>query len=145
RISHRLHPSQLGSLGLTRALASLCGQFARQTDVKTDFVHGDIPTLPPEVETCLYRVAQEAIQNATKHSGASRIRVKLSAESGAIRLRVSDDGRGFDPASERTSGLGLVSMAERVRAAGGELSVDSAVGQGARIEVSIALTERLDP
>jgi len=140
RISRRLHPSQLGLLGLRRALASLCGVFARQTGVPIDFVHDDIPTLPPQVDTCLYRVAQEALQNATKHSRCRLIRVELTAGANAIRLRVSDDGRGFDPAAaEHNSGLGLVSMAERVRAAGGELTVQAAVGQGACVAVSIPL------
>ncbi|HMF94042.1 MAG TPA: PAS domain S-box protein [Vicinamibacterales bacterium] len=145
RISHRLHPSQLGFLGLKRALASLCREFARQTDVKIDFVCGDNPKLPPEIDTCLYRVAQEAIQNATKHSRCRAIRVELAARADAICLRVSDDGRGFDPtAADHNSGLGLVSMAERVRAAGGELAVQSTVGHGAQIEVSIPLPQPIE-
>ncbi len=140
RISHRLHPTQLTLLGLTKALSSLCGAFARQTDVEIEFVHDDIPQLLPEVSTCLYRIAQEAIQNATKHSGCHMIGVKLSAGPDAIRLCVSDVGRGFDPtAPEYSAGLGLVSMAERARSVGGQLSVQSAVNQGTRIEVSIPL------
>jgi PAS domain S-box-containing protein len=140
RISHRLHPTQLTLLGLTKALSSLCAAFARQTDVEIDFVHDEIPQLPPEVSTCLYRIAQEAIQNAAKHSGCQLIGVKLSAGPDAIRLCVSDVGRGFDPtAAEYSAGLGLVSMAERARSVGGQLSVQSVVNQGTRIEVSIPL------
>jgi two-component system, NarL family, sensor kinase len=140
RLSHRLHPSQLAVLGLTKALASLCEAFARRTDVEVDFVHGDLPGLPSEVNACLYRIAQEAIQNATKHSQCGRIAVELSASREAVRLCVRDAGRGFDPAAtEHSAGLGLVSMAERARSVGGELSVQSAVNQGTRVEVSVPL------
>ena len=107
-----------------------------------DFQTEAIPTLSAEVTTCLYRVAQEAIRNAARHSGAGRVRVELVARSGAIWLRVSDEGRGFDrAATEGGSGLGLVSMTERVRSVGGELSVRSDVGRGTQIEVSIPLMQ----
>ncbi len=140
RISHRLHPTQLALLGLTKALSRLCKAFARQTGAEIAFVSDDIPQLPPEVSTCLYRVAQEAIQNATKHSECTTIRVELSASADGIRLSVSDAGRGFDPTdAEHVSGLGLVSMTERARSVGGELSVRSAPDQGTRIAVSIPL------
>ncbi len=141
RISHRLHPTQPSLLGLTKALSNLCEAFARQTDARIDFVHDDeMPRLPAEVETCLYRVGQEAIQNATKHSLCRRIDVELSAKSGAVRLCVSDAGQGFDPAAiEHNAGLGLVSMAERARSVGGQLSVDSAINRGTRIEVLVPL------
>ena len=141
RISHRLHPSQLVLLGLTKALSSLCEAFARQTDVTIDFIHDDaVPRLAPEVETCLYRVAQEAIQNAAKHSRCDRIGVALSIASGAVRLCVSDAGQGFDSAAaEYGSGLGLVSMAERARSVGGHISIQAEVDQGTRIEISIPL------
>jgi PAS domain S-box-containing protein len=143
RISHRLHPTQLALLGLSRALSRLCAAFARQTGVDISFAaNDDIPRLPQEISTCLYRVAQEAIQNAAKHSRSTHVRVELSAAPDVIRLHVSDAGCGFDPAiAERQSGLGLVSMAERARSIGGELSVTSAVGQGTRVEASIPLPE----
>jgi len=140
RISHRLHPTHLALLGLTKAISGFCRAFARQTNVEIDFVHDDIPQLRSEVSTCLYRIAQEAIQNATKHSGCHQIGVKLSAGSDVVRLCVSDVGRGFDAtAPEYRAGLGLVSMAERARSVGGQLSIHSALNQGTRIEVSIPL------
>jgi signal transduction histidine kinase len=141
RISHRLHPTQPSLLGLTKALSNLCEAFARQTDVRIDFVHDDeIPRLPTEIETCLYRVGQEAIQNATKHSLSDRISVELSARSGSVRLCVSDTGQGFNPgATEHNYGLGLVSMAERARSVGGQLTVRSAINQGTHIEVLVPL------
>lgn len=143
RISHRLHPTQLALLGVTKALSSLCAAFARQTNVSIDFACDDIPQLSPEVNTCLYRVAQEAIQNAAKHSRCDTIRVELRMTSDGVRLCVSDAGQGFDvKAAQKNAGLGLVSMAERARSVGGDLSVDSAVNRGTRIEVAIP-TSRL--
>jgi signal transduction histidine kinase len=140
RISHRLHPAQLALLGLTKAIAGLCEGFARRTEIRIDFVEGDLPKLPAETNVCLYRIAQEAIQNAAKHSECGQISVTLSAAADAVRLCVSDAGRGFDPsAAHYSSGLGLVSMAERARSVGGQLSVRSAVDKGTRIEVTIPL------
>jgi PAS domain S-box-containing protein len=142
RLSHGLHPSQLALLGLTKTLSGFCEEFARQNPIAIDFQTDAIPKLSAEVTTCLYRVAQEAIRNAARHSGAGRVRLELVARSGAIWLRVSDEGRGFDrAATEGGSGLGLVSMTERVRSVGGELSVRSEVGRGTRIEVSIPLMQ----
>jgi PAS domain S-box-containing protein len=140
RLSHRLHPSQLEYLGLTQALSSLCEEFARQQRLKVDFDHEEVPRLPTEIATCLYRVAQEAIRNAGKHSGRSRVRLTLAATQDSVSLGVSDSGRGFDKAAAQAgSGLGLVSMAERVRGVGGALSIRSALNGGTRIDVSIPL------
>src|SRR5215471_8535437 len=97
RLSHRLHPSQLPILGLTKALSGLCNEFARQNRIQVDFTHNDVPTLSPEVTISLYRVVQEAIRNAEKHSGSSHIRIELARTSDCLRLSVSDAGRGFDP------------------------------------------------
>src|SRR5262249_3341509 len=138
RLSHRLHPSQLAYIGLTKSLAAFCQEFARRKGIRVDFAHDEIPELPAEVTTCLYRVAQEAIRNAEKHSGCSRIGVKLATSSESVCLSVTDSGRGFSVAAiEGTQGLGLVSMAERAHSLGGELSVRSEVDRGTRIEVSI--------
>ena len=139
-LSHRLHPSRLAHIGLTNALSRLCDEFAQQGSMDIDFHHDEIPELPSEVTTCLYRVAQEAIRNAEKHSGSRRVRVELAARSDSILLCVSDSGRGFAATSvECSTGLGLVSMAERVRSMGGALSVQSEVNRGTRIEASIPL------
>jgi two-component system NarL family sensor kinase len=140
RISHRLHPSKLALLGLTKALSRLCESFAKRSDVEIEFLPGEMPRLPPEISTCLYRIAQEAIQNAAKHSQCPRIVVELSANVEAVRLSVSDTGCGFDSeAGGHKAGLGLVSMAERASSVGGDLSVRSAVNQGTKIEVTIPL------
>jgi PAS domain S-box-containing protein len=139
-LSHRLHPSRLTHIGLTNALSRLCDEFAQQGSMDIEFHHDEIPELPSEVTTCLYRVAQEAIRNAEKHSGSRRVRVELAVRSDSVRLRVSDSGRGFAATSvESGTGLGLVSMAERVRSVGGAFSVQSEVNRGTRIEASIPL------
>jgi two-component system, NarL family, sensor kinase len=138
RLSHRLHPAHLAYLGLTQAVASICGEFSRQTAIAIDFEHDDVPALPSDIATCLYRVAQEAIRNAARHSGSSRVRVQLTALPDSISLCVSDTGRGFDPGANGTgAGLGLMSMAERVRNLGGHLAVRSAIDQGTRVEATI--------
>ena len=100
-LSHRLHPSRLAHIGLTNALSTLCDEFARQGSMDIDFHHDEIPDLPSEVTTCLYRVAQEAIRNAEKHSGSRRVRVELAARPDAIMLCVSDSGLGFAATSAR--------------------------------------------
>jgi len=145
RLARRLHPSQLEYIGLTRALANLCDEYARQSGMAIDFASADVPaTLPPEVAVCLYRVAQEAIRNAVKHSGTARVHVDLRASEDVIRLCVQDAGKGF---VERTvaggPGLGLVSMAERIDSIGGAWSVVSEIDRGTRIEASAPLRAAL--
>ena len=118
--------------------AEPCYKTKRITDVEIDFVHDAIPKLQADVNVCIYRIAQEAIQNATKHSQCRQINVTLTASADGVRLSIVDAGRGFDPgAAEHSSGLGLVSMAERARSVGGQLTLRSAVGQGTCVEVSI--------
>jgi len=142
RLSRRMHPSQLTYLGLTRAVSGLCEEFARQNAMTIEFDHGELPKLPPDITMCVYRVVQEAIRNAQRHSGSRRVRVELSSQADTLRLSVSDGGRGFDVAAEGSSGLGLVSMTERIRGLSGELAIRSAVDQGTRIDVSIPLPHR---
>jgi len=142
-LSHRLHPSRLTHIGLTNAISRLCDEFAQQGSMDIDFRRDDIPDLPSEVTTCLYRVAQEAIRNAEKHSGSRQVRVELAARPDSILLRVSDSGLGFAATSAASStGLGLVSMAERMRSVGGALSVQSEVNRGTHIEASVPIPPR---
>jgi signal transduction histidine kinase len=141
RLSHRLHPSQVALVGLTKALATYCADFGRQNGIQVDFKHEKVPDLPSTITTCLYRVAQEALKNAEKHSGAHRVHVELAATSDAVSLCVSDSGRGFSSAeTESGPGLGLMSMAERVRSVGGELSIQSDINRGTRVEASVPLS-----
>jgi PAS domain S-box-containing protein len=141
RIAQQLHPAVLDDLGLEPALRSHCAAFARMSGIAVRFSSrgvGQPP--PPDVALCLYRVAQEALRNTAKHSGAPRASVMLTGGSGAIRLSISDPGSGFDPGDARgRGGLGITSMEERVRLAGGSIRVESQSGKGTRIRVHVPL------
>jgi PAS domain S-box-containing protein len=141
-VSRRLHPSQVELLGLVRALANFCKDFALRNSMEIRFVHPVPPSNPsPDVALCLFRVAQEAIRNVHKHSGVREALVELTEVSGALHLRVSDSGAGFDPASlDNAPGIGLLSMEERLRSMGGELAVQSTLGGGTTVEASIPLS-----
>jgi PAS domain S-box-containing protein len=141
-VSRRLHPSQVELLGLVRALANFCKDFASRNSMEIRFVHPVLPSNPsPDVALCLFRVAQEALRNVHKHSGVREALVELTEVSGALHLRVSDSGAGFDPASLDTApGIGLLSMEERLRSMGGELAVQSTLGGGTTVEASIPLS-----
>ena len=145
KVSHGLHPALLDLLGLTAAMAEFCKEFSRLNEIEIDFVHREVPPmLPKEVTLCLYRVAQEAVRNAQKHSGCRQVRVELTGASDSIRLRVSDSGEGFEPGSAQADRLGLVSMAERVQSLGGELLVQSRPGCGTSVEARVLLAARLN-
>jgi PAS domain S-box-containing protein len=141
-VSRRLHPSQVELLGLVRALANFCKDFASRNSLQIRFVHPDLPSNPAhDVALCLFRVAQEAIRNVHKHSGVREAIVELKEVSGVLHLRVSDSGAGFDPACLDTApGIGLLSMEERLRSMGGELAVQSTLGAGTTVEASIPLS-----
>jgi signal transduction histidine kinase len=140
-LSHKLHSSRVELLGMVRAMKKLSEEFARQRQVEVAFSSAGVPQLvPPEIGLCLFRVLQEALQNAVKHSGARRIEVRVSAENGDIHLFVSDAGGGFDIAKTRERrGLGLLSMDERMKMVGGSLTIDSAPGRGTRLEARAPL------
>jgi len=126
-LSHRLHSSKLEYLGLASAAAGLCREVSERQGVEIDFQCDDIPkNLHQEISLCLFRVLQEALQNATKHSGSRHFEVSLKCSSEEIALRVSDSGVGFDPNEIiKGQGLGITSMRERLKLIGGELSIDS--------------------
>jgi PAS domain S-box-containing protein len=139
RISHDLHPAKLTQLGLTAAVAELCHAGRPVHQVPMAFTHKDIPrSLPLDVALCLYRVAQESLQNVVRHSGAKQVVVELKKVQNEIHLSVADDGSGFDVESKRTSSaLGLVSMRERVRLVHGRMRIESKPGKGTRVEVKV--------
>jgi len=141
-VSRRLHPSQVELLGLVRALSNFCKDFASRNSMEIRFLHPDLASTPsPDVALCLFRVAQEAIRNVHKHSGVREATVELTELSGALHLRVSDSGAGFDPASlDAAPGIGLLSMEERLRSMGGELAVQSTLGGGTTVEACIPLS-----
>ena len=144
-ISRRLHPSQVELLGLAPALNNFCREFANRNSMRIQFTSACLTCkLPEEASLCLFRVAQEAIRNVHKHSGCREALVELDEISGSLRLRISDRGAGFDPISaESTQGLGLLSMEERLRSMGGELSVHSRPGGGTCIQACIPATQNV--
>jgi PAS domain S-box-containing protein len=139
RLSYKLHPSKLDYLGLAPAVKSLCQEISALGDLEVEFQQGDLPEdLPKDVTLCVFRIAQEALRNCAKHSGADSAQVMLEASSEGIRLRVSDRGSGFDTESEATKkGLGFTSMRERLRIVGGKMDVRSQPMHGTVIEVSV--------
>ena len=137
-LSHDLHPPALDAFGLIEALRIECSTFARRTGLAITF-QGDGITdeQPVEVGLALYRITQEALRNGLAHAGATRVVVSIEAESGMLRLRVQDDGVGFDPARRaQRAGLGISGMRERARLAGASFSVESAPERGTAVIVT---------
>lgn len=135
-----LRPAALDEDGLVATLASQVQVLDRAHSATVRFSSDGVRTLPPGQEAAVLRVAQEALHNALRHSGAELVEVTLAGTAGrGARLRVLDDGRGFDPAAVRRAGrhLGLVSMRDRAAAVGGTLSLESAPGKGTVIELEV--------
>jgi PAS domain S-box-containing protein len=140
-ISHQLHPSKLKYFGIVTAIRSLCRECAERHEVEIHFSHDDIPTAVPwEVSICLFRVLQEALHNAVKHSGVRRFEVKLHETEEGVHLTISDSGVGFDSeAAINRSGLGLVSMRERLRLVQGTLSIGTKPAAGTTIDAFVPI------
>jgi PAS domain S-box-containing protein len=138
-LSHELHSSKLEYLGIVGATKAFCKEFSEGHKVEIDFQNHDLPTsLPRELSLSLFRVLQEALRNATKHSGVKRFEVRLWGSTGEIHLNVSDLGAGFDTEAEmKSTGLGLTSMQERLRLVGGELSINSQPKGGTTIHARV--------
>jgi PAS domain S-box-containing protein len=140
-VSHRLHSPKLEYLGLAAAAASFCREFSDLQKVEVDFHSENFPKeLPQETSLCLFRVLQEALQNATKHSGSRQFQVRLKGEANEIELTVHDSGIGFEPAEAiKGRGLGLTSMRERLKLVDGQLSIDSKPQRGTTIQARVPL------
>lgn len=140
-LSHRLHSSRLRILGLASAASGFCKELSERHGLEIDFLAEGLPkTLPEEISLCLFRVLQEALQNAVKHSGVRRFDVSLVATSTAVELRVRDSGAGFDLEKAAAGhSLGLTSMKERAKLVAGQLHVDSAPGAGTTVRVCVPL------
>lgn len=141
-LSHRLHSSKLEYLCLAGASASLCRELSDRHIMQIDFHCEYVPKdLPQETSLCLFRVLQESVQNAIKHSGSSHFEVSLSGGLDEIQLTVSDSGIGFDPEEAmKGRGIGLASMNERLKLVNGDLSIDSQVQRGTTIHVHVPLS-----
>ena len=142
-LSHRLHSSKLDYLGLAPAARGLCKELSEQHTVEIHFSEAGIARdLSKQISLCLFRVLQEALQNAVKYSGARQLTVELCSQSGQIQLVVCDRGVGFDvQEAMRRQGLGLISMRERLQAVGGELSIDSHPGEGTTVKACVRLSD----
>ncbi len=141
RLSHEMHPAKLEQLGLVAAVRGFCKEFAAAHEMAIEFTDNSVPrAVPKDTALCLYRIAQEALQNVVKHSGGTAARVELATDDGELRLAITDDGVGFDREAMRANGsLGLVSMGERARFVLGRLSIESHAGKGTRVEVRVPI------
>jgi PAS domain S-box-containing protein len=137
QLSHQLHSSKLQHLGLGAALKDLCKNLSEQQGLKIDFgADARLSSLPSEVELCLFRIAQESLNNVLKHSRSSRAQVQLSEIDGIVQLKVSDEGIGFS-SKNPSDGIGLDSMRERLKAVGGQLIIQSAAGRGTQVVAEV--------
>ena len=138
-IAYELHPAILDQLGLVPALRQFASQLAARHGIGLEVSESDWPgELPAGVALALYRVAQEALQNAAKHSGAGGARVSLRGSPEGVALVVSDAGSGFDPATTPSAAsLGLAGMRERLRLVGGALAVESRPGAGTSVTATV--------
>lgn len=144
RLSHGLHPQLLLHAGLAAGLRGYCADFSNETGIEVDLDIADAPVVVPgPAALCLYRVAQEALHNVAKHSGARQVQVTLRRDGDFIVLAVRDAGAGFDHAAaqRQSDGLGLVSIEERIRLAQGSLRVATAPGQGTEVVARVPLSD----
>jgi signal transduction histidine kinase len=142
-LSHDLHSSKLDYLGVATGIRGFCDEFAKQHKVRVDFKDEGVPVhLPRDISLCLFRLAQEGLHNAVKHSGTTQFAVTLRKTANGIQLEVIDGGLGFDvQQAKRSRGLGLVSMQERVHLVHGAFFVDSAPGKGTRVVASVPVVK----
>jgi signal transduction histidine kinase len=145
QMSRRLHPAILDDLGLAAALRAECNAFSQLHGIHTDFSSSNVrKSVPGNAALCLYRVAQESLQNIAKHSRSQKAHVDLAFKEGELELVIEDFGEGFDLEAQkrRKRGLGLISMEERMRIVGGTLTIDSKPGRGTRVLARIPLKSK---
>lgn len=139
-IATRLRPGALDNLGLVDALDWYLRDFEKRSRIRCVYRPQGAPRIPDRAATAAYRIAQEALTNVARHSGASRADVSLRVEEGVLHLAVEDDGKGFDPERlEESKGLGVIGMRERASLVGGTLSVGPGAGGGVRIDLRLPL------
>jgi PAS domain S-box-containing protein len=143
-LAHRLHSSKLEYLGLTAACAGFCRELSDRHKIEIAFHSEGIPKkLPQEIAVCLFRILQEALQNAVKYSGVRHFQVSLIGGLYEIELTIQDSGIGFDPREAiKGSGIGLTSMKERLKLVDGELLLDSQLRRGTTIQARVPLAAK---
>ena len=145
-LSHELHSAKLQYLGIAGAMRGFCREFGEQQKVEIDFhAHDLLSPLSPDTSLCFFRVLQEALHNAVKHSGVRHFEVRLWGTSDEIHLTVQDSGAGFDrKAAKASRGLGLISMEERLKLVNGTLSIDSQPKRGTTLHARVPLNSGSD-
>jgi signal transduction histidine kinase len=139
-LSHELHSAKLEYLGVVPGMRSWCREFAERQNIEITFRSDVSSALPFEIGVTLFRVVQEALHNAVKHSGVKSFVVQLLENSNQIHLIIRDSGKGFDlQAALQGKGLGLTSMRERVRLVNGTIVIDSKPMGGTSIDVCLPL------
>jgi PAS domain S-box-containing protein len=140
-LSHELHSATLRHLGVAEAMRDFCRELSEQQDVEIKFSHHDVPErVTPEISLCFFRILQEALHNAVKHSKVRRFDVELCGLADRLSLTIRDAGVGFDPqAALKGRGLGLISMQERLKLVNGELAIESGQTQGTAIHARAPL------
>jgi len=147
RLAHQLHPSLLEHAGLEAAAREYVEEFSARTGLATEIVVRDLRTpIPLEQATCLYRVLQESLQNVRKHAEATNVLVRLIRAGRTVGISVVDDGCGFEQFQNvgKLDGLGLTSMAERVKALHGTFHVRTKPGDGTEVEAWVSLPDMID-
>jgi signal transduction histidine kinase len=139
-MSHELHSASLRHLELVKAMRGFCRELSQQRRVEITFVSDGVQgTMPQDISLCLFRVLQEALHNAIKHSGVRIFAVHLRGTPDEIQLTVGDSGIGFDPTAAINGGLGLTSMRERLKLVDGTLFIESRRDLGSTIRASVPL------
>jgi PAS domain S-box-containing protein len=143
-LSHELHSSKLDYVGLVVATRDFCKEFSAQQKLKVGFESHDVPhVVPPDISICLFRILQEALRNAVRHSGGKEFDVHLWGTPDEIHLTVSDSGAGFElEAARKGQGLGLISMQERMQLVKGTLSIESRPKLGTTIHAHVPLRQK---
>jgi len=137
-----LRPSMLDDLGLSPALRWQAKEFTLRNDVPVELsITGDADSVSDDVRTCIYRIVQEALTNASRHANAKQIKVTIERHCRDVQAVIEDDGSGFDRRKARRRGLGLLGMEERVREIGGTLDIKSQPGRGTRISILLPVPE----
>lgn len=142
RVMENLHPHLLEQMGLTEALRAYVQQWGEESAIRTEFRADSAPEPPPAVTLTVYRILQEALNNAAKHSAAEQVTVELTLRRERVTLTVADDGQGFE--GPRLGGRGLAGMKERVAIFSGSLVIDSLPGKGTAVRAEIPISQ-VDP
>jgi signal transduction histidine kinase len=141
RLSHELRPTILDDLGLVPAIEFLSEGVAKRSGLRISFRSSNVKRLPPALETVLYRVVQEALNNVAKHARATSVKIQLRSSGKFVHCNIVDNGRGFDPrvsaARPKERGLGLLGIREKLQPLGGAIRIASAPGRGTKLFISV--------